>query len=271
LERSDEVEDRRLGPTVAGGAGLLVLIVAFIAFVISGGDAPNPLETFEDPGATDGSLPPEELEKREFVAAVVGTTETYWSAVFAAAGLEYENPSVVLFTSSTQSGCGTATEDLGPHYCPLDQTIYIDLGFFEAMETHLGAGGDYAEAYVIAHEVGHHVQTLLGVMADTRSRQEAEPTLEMSLSVALELQADCLSGTWSHYLLSRGGIVEEGDIEEALNAAAAVGDDRIQESLGYDINPETWTHGSAEQRVSWFTTGNETGRPANCATFSDVG
>jgi hypothetical protein len=270
LERSGNVEDRRLTPmVVGGGVGLVAFIVALIVFVIPGGDDPNPLDALQRPsGQTGGTLPPEELEAGQFVAAVVGTTETYWTAVFNEAGLEYPKPTVVLFVDATGSECGIASAAVGPHYCPVDETIYLDLGFFDDLEVFLGAGGDFAEAYVIAHEVGHHVQNVLGITEEVADLQAARPSRQNDYSVKLELQADCLAGNWADSLFQRGDVLESGDIEEAFNAAAAVGDDRIQAQTGDQVNPESWTHGSSQQRVEWFTTGYQTGDPAACNTFA---
>jgi len=175
---------------------------------------------------------------------------------------------LVLFTGSTNSACGGATSAIGPHYCPPDQTIYIDLDFFAVLQRDFGAqGGDFAEAYVIAHEVGHHVQNLLGISDEVRSLSQQNPDEANSLSVKLELQADCLAGNWANSIFQRGNVLEPGDIEEGLDAAEAVGDDRIQEKALGRIEPESWTHGSSEQRVRWFTTGYETGDPEACDTF----
>lgn len=267
LERSAHVEDRRLSPLVLGGGlGVLAFIVAFVVFLIPGGDDPNPLDVLSNSDAVEGTLAAEELEAGEFVEAVVGSTETYWGNVFEQAGLDYREPVVILFNEATSSACGLASAEVGPHYCPTDETIYLDLGFFDDLERYLGAGGDFAEAYVIAHEVGHHVQNLLGIMDQARDLAEDDPGTN-TYGIALELQADCLAGTWAHSILRRGDVLEPGDIEEAMTAAAAVGDDRLQQSAGTGVNPETWTHGSSEQRVAWFSTGYDNGEPSSCDTF----
>ncbi len=200
--------------------------------------------------------------------SVLGSTETTWTDIFAAAGETYPPAPLVLFTDSTSSACGGATSAVGPHYCPLDQTVYIDLDFFAELERRFGGGGgDFAEAYVIAHEVGHHVQNILGIMDEVRSLQRQDPGRANDYSVSLELQADCLAGVWANAIFARGNVLEPGDIEEALDAAAAVGDDRIQEATSGQINPERWTHGSSRQRVEWFSAGYASGDPAGCNTF----
>lgn len=267
LERSRNVEDRRASPgLVAAGVGIIAFLIALVAFVIPGGNDPNPLDSLNSPGQTDASLLQADIEAGEFVEAVVGTTETFWNGVFAEAGLDYPEPGVVLFVEATASACGPATADVGPHYCPADEIIYLDLGFFDDLELFLGAGGDFAQAYVIAHEVGHHVQNVVGIM-DEALEQAADDPDDNLYSIALELQADCLAGTWAHSILRRGDVLEPGDIEEAMTAAAAVGDDRVQESAGEGVNPETWAHGSSAQRLAWFTTGYESGDPSGCDTF----
>lgn len=204
-----------------------------------------------------------------FASTVLGSTDELWGAVFTASGLDYLEPTLVLFRGSTQSACGGASSAVGPHYCPLDETIYIDETFFDEMTGRLGAtGGDVAEAYVIAHEVGHHVQNRIGLMDEVRRlQQDAASQLEANdLSVNLELQADCYAGVWA-FSLRDAGVFLPGEIDEAIDAAAAVGDDRIQERVEGQITPERWTHGSSAQRVEWFTIGWETGDPSRCDTF----
>jgi uncharacterized protein len=276
LERSGNVEDRRrAGPMVAAGAGGLGIIALLIALLSGGGDDGLDLggllsELQAPQQSARQTLPTEAIrdDESEFVRAVLGTTETYWSDVFSRSGRAYEPPTLVLFTGSTSSACGGATSQIGPHYCPVDRTIYIDLDFFDVLQQRFGAsGGDFAEAYVIAHEVAHHVQSLLGISDEVRRAQEADPDAANDLSVATELQADCLAGAWGNSVFERG-VLEPGDIEEGLSAAAAVGDDRIQAKAQGRIDPESWTHGSSEQRVGWFTRGYESGDPDQCDTFS---
>jgi predicted metalloprotease len=203
----------------------------------------------------------------EFLSFVHDDLQQYWLGVFSEAGLAYEPASLVLFDSATRSGCGLSTSDIGPHYCPIDGDIYLDLDFFRELRSSFGAPGDFAQAYVLAHEVGHHVQNLLGVMSDVRSAQQQDPGQANELSVRVELQADCFAGVWGFSTFERD-LLEEGDLEEGLRAAAAVGDDRIQERATGTTNPETWTHGSSEHRARWFQRGFESGDPNACDTFS---
>lgn len=277
LERSSNVEDRRGvgGGAIAGGVGGLGIIGLLLVLFFGGGggglgDALSGLGAGQPtPNATQ---PPEYQgvdEIEDFVSAILGSTETVWEEVFSEAGRTYEPATLVLFTDFTNSACGGANAQVGPHYCPLDKTIYIDRGFYAELERRFGAeGGDFAEAYVVAHEVAHHVQNELQIMDQVRSAQQNDPANANEYSVALELQADCLAGVWANYIFGLGDVLEAGDIEEALNAAAAVGDDRIQEATQGQINPETWTHGSSEQRVEWFTRGYESGDATQCDTFN---
>lgn len=255
-----------------GGLGLVGIIVALFA-VLSGGSGTDlegmlqGLQAPAEPVQQTAPAPAEPDDEAMFVEAVLGSTETHWEQVFAAAGRTYVPANLVLFSQSTSSACGGATTAIGPHYCPRDQTIYVDLGFFEQLQTRFGArGGDFAEAYVIAHEVGHHVQNFLGIMEEVQQVQQGDASQANEYSVRLELQADCLAGTWGHSVFERD-VLEPGDIEEGLDAAAAVGDDRIQQTMTGRVNPESWTHGSSEQRVEWFKSGYETGDPNGCNTF----
>jgi predicted metalloprotease len=259
------VEDRRgFGPTAAvgGGLGLTGLLVVLAVNFLGGGNItdvlssidPNQLQTQEttDSGAFAG-----DDEYETFVSTVLGSNNDTWEGLFAANNKTYSPPKLVLFRESTQSACGGATSDVGPHYCPLDQTAYLDETFFEELVNRFHAkGGDVAEAYVIAHEVGHHVQNQLGSLDESSSN---------AASVRTELQADCFAGIWANSIKD-SGVFEAGEIEEALNAAAAVGDDRIQEAVNGRVNPETWTHGSSEARVDAFMTGYDSGSPAQCGT-----
>ena len=267
------VEDRRgRGPAMAvgglGGAGLVV----FLLLVLLGGD-PGDLGTLADqlqPAAPAGTAT-DEFAGRDayevFAATVLGSANDTWRGFFAGSGLEYREPTLVLFRGRTDSACGGATSAVGPHYCPLDETIYLDETFFDELQDRFGArGGDVAEAYVIAHEVAHHVQHLTGTMDWIRDRQRANPAAANKLSVALELQADCYAGVWAASLDE--GVLEPGEIAEALDAAAAVGDDRIQARVQGQVNPETWTHGSSEQRVDWLERGYATADPNACETFA---
>lgn len=276
LEQSTNVEDRR-GRTakVAGGVGGLGIIGVILAFLLGGGggdvgDLLNQLATQQPAPTNQDSSEFEGIDDDEaFVRAILGTTETLWTEVFADAGQTYHPAQVVLFSAATESACGGASSATGPHYCPLDQTVYIDLTFYDELQRRFGAtGGDFAEAYVLAHEIGHHVQNELGIMDDVRSLQESRPADANDYSVRLELQADCLAGVWAYSIYQREDVLERGDIAEGLNAAESVGDDRIQLTTTGRINPESFTHGTSEQRTHWFTVGYETGDPAACDTFN---
>jgi predicted metalloprotease len=205
-------------------------------------------------------LTPEEQERGEFVKVVLGSTEDIWAEVFATQlQKRYQPPTLVMFTDSTRSGCGFAGAAVGPFYCPADQKVYIDLGFFNELDKKYGAPGDFAQAYVIAHEVGHHIQNLLGISDQVHeSQQRVSKTEANQLSVRLELQADFLAGVWAHYAAQRG-IVEPGDVEEALRAASAIGDDRLQKQARGYVTPDSFTHGSSQQRVRWFREGLQSG------------
>mgnify|MGYP000096076755 CR=1 FL=1 len=202
------------------------------------------------------------------VAVVVGYTEDVWTEIFAEQGRRYQAPTLVLFTGATQSSCGLGQAAMGPFYCPADQKLYIDLSFYDELRRRFRAPGDFAQAYVIAHEVGHHVQNLMGISDETRrlrrgmSREESN-----ALSVRVELQADCLAGVWGHHAHHQRQLLEEGDVEEGLRAAAAIGDDMIQKQAQGYVAPESWTHGSSDMRVRWFRRGFETGDPEQCDTF----
>ena len=185
-------------------------------------------------------------------------------------GRSYRAANLVLFTDGVQSGCGSASAAMGPFYCPADEKVYIDLGFYRELRSRYGAPGDFAQAYVLAHEIGHHVQHLFGIDQTVRDQQGRSPSSSNAVQVAMELQADCLAGIWAHSTEERQ-ILEENDVEEAMNAAAAVGDDRIQEQAAGRVTPETWTHGSSKQRMTWFVKGLRSGDPAVCDTFSGLG
>jgi uncharacterized protein len=277
IRSSGNVVDRRgIGsrPGMAigglGGIGAIILVV----ITLLGGGTPDLEQTLDQlSGAEATGEQPAEFQGvddyEQFTARVLGSTDELWNDVFTNAGLTYVEPTLVLFRDSTSSACGGATSAVGPHYCPLDETIYIDETFYDELTSRFGAqGGDVAEAYVMAHEVGHHVSKRLGVMDQVRTAQQSAGSQEEvnQLSVRLELQADCFAGIWAHSLRD-AGVFETGEIAEAIDAAAAVGDDRIQERVQGQITPETWTHGSSEQRVQWFNTGYESGDPTACNTF----
>ncbi|MCM3610024.1 zinc metallopeptidase [Planococcus sp. MERTA32b] len=276
---SANVEDRRgrgggKGLAVGGGLGgiVLILIVAFL-----GGDPGVLLDGMGGNGSGGGSpgepyqATEQEEELAEFVSVVLADTEEIWTEIFAEEGMQYEKPTLVLFTDSVQSACGTAGASVGPFYCPADYKLYIDLDFYGELQRQFNAPGDFAMAYVIAHEVGHHVQNLLGVMQEVQPlRNQLSEEEYNKVQVRLELQADYLSGVWAHHA-EEMGYLEEGDLEEALTAAAAVGDDTIQmRSRGYVV-PESFTHGTSEQRREWFYKGFEAGNLDEGDTFSADG
>jgi uncharacterized protein len=212
---------------------------------------------------------PQEEEMKEFVGVVLAETEDTWNRILPQIGTDYREPTLVLFSGGAQSGCGFAQSAVGPFYCPADEKVYIDLSFFDELSRRFGAPGDFAQAYVIAHEVGHHVQTVLGIEEQVRkARANMSESDGNALSVRVELQADCFSGVWAHDAHQKSGLLEPGDIEEALGAAAAVGDDTLQKQAGGRVMPDSFTHGSSEQRTRWFETGYRSGNIEDCDTFS---
>ena len=243
-----------------GGLILLVVVVLAINWLGDGGGVSN----LAPGGGAEASVDP---ARREFVDAVVDDVQTTWDEEFTRTGRDYVDTEVTLFDGSVSTGCGNATSAVGPFYCPLDNLIYLDVSFFRELENRFGAAGDFAEAYVIAHEVAHHVQHLEGTEQEVRRQSERNPGQANELSIRLELQADCYAGFWGR-AANAVGILEAGDLEEGLNAAEAIGDDRIQESVNGRVNPESWTHGSSEQRVRWLRTGYQVGNPDACDTFS---
>jgi uncharacterized protein len=265
---SGNVEDRRgMGPGLAGG-GIGAVIIALIVMFM-GGDPGVVLDGGGSAGPAAGPRTEAEDSLARMVSVVLADTEEVWEEIFRSElGTTYQDARLILFTGATDSGCGFAQAAMGPFYCPLDTSIYIDLGFYDELRR-MGAAGDLAQAYVIAHEVGHHVQTLLGISDETRARRarlsEAEGNL---LSVRQELQADCFAGVWAKRADQQWGILERGEIQQALDAAAAVGDDRLQQAGRGHVVPETFTHGTSEQRMGWFMRGFQSGRPAECDTFS---
>jgi predicted metalloprotease len=251
--------------------GIILLIVTLLLGGGGGGGFGNALDQL--PGAVPEAQPGETLpptEESEFVTFLTEDTQAVWAEEFEAAGKEYTYARVNMFTGQVQTGCGAASSAVGPFYCPADSEVYIDLAFFDELKTRFGAPGDFAQAYVVAHEIGHHVQNLLGISDEVRQKEQSAGSEEEAnqWSVKLELQADCLAGVWAHTVYARGDL-EAGDIEEGLAAAEAVGDDRIQEQAGMEVNPETWTHGSAEWRQHWFDQGFDTGDSDKCDTFAD--
>jgi len=276
--QSDNVEDRRgmslpRGAKIGGMSGLGLLAVVLIGMFL--GIDPTVLlqgvPEIQTPSVSvqQSGRPAANDDQRNFVAVVLAETEDVWSETFRKMGRTYQPPKLVLFSRAVESACGVAGSAVGPFYCPPDHRIYLDLGFFEDLRTRFGASGDFAQAYVIAHEVGHHVQSLLGITQKVIELQErANPSERNKLSVRMELQADCFSGVWAHQAHKSRQILEAGDIEEGLNAASAIGDDRIQRKTQGHVVPDAFTHGSAAQRVRWFKIGLERGNLQACDTFN---
>ena len=264
---------RRMGVPLAAGGGLVGIIALLIA-VLGGGGGGLGSMIDQLPGAVpegssaDDVVNEAQSEEADFVEFLAEDTQAVWAAEFQQAGRQYQYARLNMFTGQVNTGCGPATSAVGPFYCPVDAEVYIDLDFFRELSDRFGAPGDFAQAYVIAHEIGHHVQNLVGISDEVRQRQEAAGSQAEAnaWSVRLELQADCLAGVWAHSVYARGDL-EPGDIEEGLAAAEAVGDDRIQEQAGMTVNPETWTHGSAAERQTWFDRGFESGESSQCDTF----
>jgi predicted metalloprotease len=283
IDRRGAGGGRRGGMAIGAGGGGIAIIIAILFAVFGGGggggledilnqlqpattspSATNPLDPARDPQA----------EMADFMSVVLDDNQALWADIFAQSGRQYQNAELVLFTGFTDSGCGGADARMGPHYCPLDNRVYLDLDFFEQLSTQFGATGDLAPAYVLSHEIGHHVQTLLGISDQVRQQQQQSPGQANDLSVRMELQADCFAGVWASTVfvgqLETGEdlALDPGEITEALEAAAAVGDDRIQETIQGRSDPETFTHGTSEQRQAWFQRGYDGGDPNSCDTFS---
>ncbi len=279
---SDDVEDRRSEGGAGGGGfggmhlgigGIIILLILsvvfkqnFFALLGGGGGVSSPTSSVSAPRSNPAR---DQAEKPlvEFVSFVLDDTQKTWTAVLPEqAGTPYRHAKLVLFRDYTQSGCGGAESATGPFYCPADEKVYIDLGFYDELKQKFGAPGEFAQAYVLAHEVGHHVQKILGIDSKVRNFQQRNPQQANALSVRMELQADCLAGVWAHSTQQRG-LLDTGDVESALGAAAAVGDDRLQKMATGHVRPESFTHGSAEQRMSWFRKGLDSGSIAACNTF----
>jgi predicted metalloprotease len=278
--RSTDIEDRRgegagfggggmgrIAPIGLGGLAILVVLSLvtgqnFLSVLDEGGGDPNA------PSTTTATTPrpssPEEERMVDFVSFVLDDAQQTWESIL---GSRYHHAKLVLFTDAVQSACGMAESATGPFYCPGDEKVYIDLGFYQELKDRFGAPGEFAQAYVLAHEIGHHVQKLTGTEEQVRRAQEANPSQVNALSVAMELQADCYAGVWGHSTSQRN-ILEQGDVESGLNAAAAIGDDRIQRMAGARVAPERFTHGSSADRVSWFRRGLESGDVQSCNTFA---
>jgi len=272
MGRSSNIEDRRgmgggrVGMGIGGTAVLLVLSLLFGRNLFDEVPATTTTET--------GELAPADSAREEpevrFVSFVLDDAQQTWANVLPKYGTQYRDAKLVLFRGATQTGCGTGQTAMGPFYCPLDEKVYIDLSFYDELKSKFGASGDFAQAYVIAHELGHHVQHLLGTDQQVRRAQQGDPSQANQYSVRLELQADCYAGVWGRSTQQRDKL-DQGDIEEGMNAAASVGDDRILAQSGRRVNTDSFTHGSSQQRVTWFKKGFETGDPRACDTFGGAG
>lgn len=291
--QSNNVEDRRgqrsgyglsgasssmlnfLPMLIRSKVGRIVLIVGIVIFfgakmmgidllpMLLGGGSPTTASS------TPAELSPQDQEASQFAAFVLADTEDTWNKKFAAEGQTYQEPTLVLFNDRVNSACGMASSATGPFYCPGDQQLYLDLSFFKDLKTQHGAGGDFAQAYVIAHEVGHHIQTLLGISDQVRQTGRGKSEAQVNaLSVRQELQADCFAGMWGHSASTERQLLDPGDLEEALTAASAIGDDRLMREAGRGVVPDSFTHGSSAQRVKWFKRGFETGDFNSCDTFA---
>ena len=266
---SRNVEDRRGMGMVGGGIGVGGIVIALIAYFL--GFDPGAVMQVQEQAASGGTRQQGQMgapadEPGQFVSRVLGSTEDVWGRIFENSGAQYRPPTLVLYERQVRSACGTGQSAMGPFYCPLDRSVYIDLGFYDELSERLGASGDFAQAYVIAHEVGHHVQTLLGISDQVRSAQQSVDQAEANaLSVRQELQADCFAGVWGDRTRN---LLDPEDPAEALNAAAAIGDDRLQRAGQGYVVPESFTHGTSEQRRSWFLRGFESGDPEACDTFA---
>jgi predicted metalloprotease len=278
-EQSPDLEDQR-GSSGGGGGGfglphlgiggfVVVLLLSlvfhrnFFSFFSGGGGTPAGAPVASTSGPVSESK--EEHDQREFTNFVLNHVQQTWADIFAKNGQTYRHAKLVLFRDGVRSGCGYAQTEMGPFYCPADEKVYIDLGFYQELRDRFGAKGDFAQAYVIAHEFGHHIQKLLGISDKVEAAQQQNPRQAKALSVRLELQADCLAGVWAS---QQQKILDPGDVDEAMNAASAVGDDRIQKQATGQVNPETWTHGSAAQRSHWFKTGFDGASIQSCDTFN---
>ena len=281
--RSADLEDQRGGGGGGGGGGrpgmklgiggfLLLAVLSLVfkkdLFSLVGAGGMGPVADVSAGAGSAGGVvdDPREEELVEFVSFVLDDAQATWTKILPTVGGEYSRAKLVLFRDGVDSACGYAGSSTGPFYCPGDQKVYVDLGFYQELKDRFGAPGDFAQAYVIAHELGHHVQHLIGIDQAVRQRQAADPRNENAYSVAMELQADCFAGVWGHETAQRG-ILERGDVEEGLNAAAAIGDDRMQRAAGQRVTPDAFTHGSSEQRVAWFRKGLESGDIKACDTF----
>lgn len=276
--RSTNVEDRRgmtprIGTPLKIGGGVGGVVILVIVLLLGGDPGALIEETGAGAGAPAGTAPapPADDESAQFVSAMLASTEDVWGALFQRSGATYREPSLVLYQDAVESACGFSTAATGPFYCPGDERVYIDLGFFREL-ARLGGPGDFAAAYVIGHEVGHHVQKLTGIEDRVRRRQSASRSQAdvNALQVRMELQADCFAGVWAYHADQTRGILEPGDVEEGLAAAAAIGDDRLQRNAGRRVSPESFTHGSSAERQRWLSRGLEGGDPDRCDTFGEA-
>lgn len=279
---SDNVEDRRgdssgggggFRPPIGGKGGLVILIVVLVAGyygvdltpLLNGSD---PMSQTQTQPRSQSAVSAKDDQYAKFTSVVLADTEDTWKPIFQQMGRSYQEPKLVMYRGATRTGCGTGQSVMGPFYCPADSTVYIDLSFYEDMKNKLGAGGDFAQAYVIAHEVGHHVQHLMGIDTKVRQQQQGASEAEANrLSVKMELQADCLAGVWGK-AMEKQNVLEIGDLQEALNAAQAIGDDRLQQQRQGRVVPDSFTHGTSAQRYTWFKRGFDSGDPNSCNTFA---
>ena len=279
---SDNVEDRRgqSGSPMGGGGGFrlpsgkggIVLLIIVLVAGYYGVDLTGMLtgEPVSQQQTTQRTISPQDEEAAKFTKVILADTEDTWGAIFKDMGRQYPQPKLVMYRGATRTACGTGQSVMGPFYCPADSTVYIDLSFYDEMRNKLGAGGDFAQGYVIAHEVGHHVQKLLGIASKVRQLQQNASQAEANrLSVKMELQADCFAGVWG-YNMQKQDYMETGDLQEALNAAEAIGDDRLQQQSQGRVVPDSFTHGTSQQRYTWFKRGFDSGDPAQCNTFGNA-
>lgn len=279
---SDNVEDRQgqSGSPMGGGGGFrlpsgkggIVLLIIVLVAGYYGVDLTGMLtgEPVSQQQTTQRSISPQDEEAAKFTKVILADTEDTWDAIFKDMGRQYPQPKLVMYRGATRTACGTGQSVMGPFYCPADSTVYIDLSFYDEMRNKLGAGGDFAQGYVIAHEVGHHVQKLLGIESKVRQLQQNASQAEANrLSVKMELQADCFAGVWG-YNMQKQDYMETGDLQEALNAAEAIGDDRLQQQSQGRVVPDSFTHGTSQQRYTWFKRGFDSGDPAQCNTFGNA-
>lgn len=275
LGQSDNVEDRRgrsalpfRGMPIGGKTGAILLLVVLAAGYF--GYDLSPLLGLGEQTATQQSANPADEQLARFTSSALKSTEDTWGRIFREAGKSYSPATLVLYSGTTDTACGYGQSAMGPFYCPADHKVYIDLAFYNDMERKLGGGGDFALGYVLAHEIGHHVQNLLGISSEARQLQSRASRTEANrISVMLELQADCFAGVWGNYM-QQEGILEGGDLEEALNTATAIGDDRLQRQSMGRVVPDSFTHGTSRQRLEWFTRGFKSGNPDQCNTFQSL-